>query len=87
MKAFELRAKTRDELLDQLSGLYKELFNLRMRHASQGLPNPLRIRSVKREIARVRTILREAELGKTKLLQPKQSQTKTKEKKGKEHND
>jgi len=78
MRVFELRGKTRDELLDQLHGLYKELFNLRMRHASQELPNPLKIRSIKREIARIRTILREDELGKIKVLQPKQSQTKTK---------
>ncbi len=82
MKAFELRNKTRDELFSQLNGLYKELFNLRMRHASQEIPNPLKIRLIKRDIARIRTILREDELGKTKLLQPKQSQTRTKEKKG-----
>ncbi len=82
MKAYELREKTRDELINDLNGLYKELFNLKLRHASQELPNPLKIRSIKREIARIRTILREDELGKIKLLQAKQSQTKTKEKKG-----
>ncbi len=82
MKAYELRGKTRDELINDLNGLYKELFNLKLRHASQELPNPLKIRSIKREIARIRTILREDELGKIKLLQAKQSQTKTKEKKG-----
>lgn len=82
MKAYELRGKTKDELINDLNGLYKELFNLKLRHASQKLPNPLKIRSIRREIARIRTILREDELGKTKLLQAKQSQTKTKEKKG-----
>ncbi len=82
MKVFELRNKTKNELLDQLNGLYKELFNLRMRHASQELPNPLRIRTIRREIARIRTVIRESELGKTKLLQPKQTQAKTREKKG-----
>lgn len=82
MKAYELRGKTRDELINDLNGLYKELFNLKLRHASQELPNPLKIRLIRREIARIRTILREDELGKTKLLQAKQSQTKTKEKKG-----
>lgn len=82
MKAFELREKTRDELINDLNGLYKELFNLKMRHASQELPNPLRIHIIKREIARIRTILREDELGKIKLVLPKQPATKIKEKKG-----
>ncbi len=82
MKAFEMRNKTRDELLNELNGLYKELFGLRMRHTSQGLPNPLKIRTIRREIARIRTILRESELGKTQLLQPKPTQTRSKAKKG-----
>lgn len=82
MKAYELRGKTRDELIDELNGLYKELFNLKLRLASKELTNPLKIRSVRREIARIKTILCEDELGKIKLLQAKQSQIKTKEKKG-----
>jgi large subunit ribosomal protein L29 len=82
MKAFDIRAKTRDELIDQLNGLNKEYFNLRIRRASQELPNPLRMRSLRREIARIITILREDELGKTKLLQPKKIEAKAKPKKG-----
>ncbi|MEO0129728.1 MAG: 50S ribosomal protein L29 [candidate division WOR-3 bacterium] len=82
MKAYELREKSREELIEILNGLYRELFNLRIRHASQQLPNPVRLRIIKKDIARIRTILREDELGKRKLLQPKQVQTKTKAKKG-----
>uniref|UniRef100_A0A7V0Z4M7 Large ribosomal subunit protein uL29 n=1 Tax=candidate division WOR-3 bacterium TaxID=2052148 RepID=A0A7V0Z4M7_UNCW3 len=82
MKVYELREKSREELIEMLNGLYRELFNLRMRHASQQLPNPLRLRIIKRDIARIRTILREDELGKRKLIQAKQVQTKTKAKKG-----
>ncbi len=82
MKVYELREKSREELIDMLNGLYRELFNLRMRHASQQLPNPLRLRIVRRDIARIRTILREDELGKRKLIQAKQTQIKPKSKKG-----
>ncbi len=82
MKAYELREKSREELIEMLNGLYRELFNLRIRHASQQLPNPLKLRMIKRDIARIRTILREDELGKRKLIQAKQVQTKTKAKKG-----
>uniref|UniRef100_A0A7C6EFS8 Large ribosomal subunit protein uL29 n=1 Tax=candidate division WOR-3 bacterium TaxID=2052148 RepID=A0A7C6EFS8_UNCW3 len=82
MKVYELREKSREELIEMLNGLYRELFNLKMRHASQQLPNPLRLRIIKRDIARIRTILREDELGKRKLIQAKQVQTKTKAKKG-----
>jgi len=59
MKVYELREKSREELIEMLNGLYRELFNLKMRHASQQLPNPLRLRIIKRDIARIRTILRE----------------------------
>lgn len=80
MKVFELREKTRDELTDMLNGLSRELFNLRLRRGAQELPNPLRLRSLRREIARIQTILREDELGIKKLLQP--GKTTTKPKKG-----
>lgn len=82
MKVYELRGKTRDELINDLNGLYKELFNLKIRHASKELPNPLKIRTIKREIARIITILREDELGRIKLLKEKRPQPKTQEKKG-----
>jgi len=78
MKVFELREKSREELIDLLNGLNKELFNLRLRRGSQELPNPLRLRVLRRDIARIKTILREDELGKIKLLGAKKSTAKSK---------
>ena len=78
MKVFELREKTREELQDILNGLHKELFNLRLRRGAQELPNPLRLRTLRREIARVRTILHEDKLGVKKLLEPKKIAPKAK---------
>ena len=62
MKANELRDKTTAELEAQLTSLKKDLFFLRMQHATNQLDNPLKIQTVKKEIARVKTILREREL-------------------------
>ncbi|KPL14574.1 hypothetical protein AMJ74_03100 [candidate division WOR_3 bacterium SM1_77] len=78
MKVFELREKTREELRDVLNGLHRDLFNLRLRRGAQELPNPLRLRSLRREIARIQTILREDELGIKKLLEPKKIAPKAK---------
>lgn len=78
MKVFELREKSRQELTDLLDGLYKEIFNLRIRRGAQELPNPLRLRTIRRDIARVRTVLREDELGIRKLLEPKTVKSKGK---------
>lgn len=71
MKASEIKQKTKQEIIDELNNLYKELLHLRLRRASRELPNPLRLRSIRRDIARLRTILRENELGKIKLLEAK----------------
>lgn len=57
MKAAELRAKTKDELKEQLLQLRKEAFNLRFQRASGQLENTARVRQVRREIAQVKTIL------------------------------
>jgi large subunit ribosomal protein L29 len=54
-----LRAKTHDELVDQLTSLKKEQFNLRFQRATQQLENPGRVRIVRREIAVIKTILGE----------------------------
>ena len=62
MKANELREKSTEELQAQLLTLKKDLFFLRMRHATNQLDNPLKIQTVKRDIARVKTIIREREL-------------------------
>jgi large subunit ribosomal protein L29 len=59
MEASDLRAKTLDELKDQLARLRKEAFNLRFQAASGQLENTSRRRAVRRDIARVKTILGE----------------------------
>ena len=59
MKAQEIRAMTTEELNAKLAELKKELFNLRFQHAINQLENPHRIEDVKRDIARVMTILHE----------------------------
>ncbi len=62
MKATELREMTDVELNKQLKDLKAELFNLRFQHAINQLDNPIRIEAVKKDIARVKTIIRENEL-------------------------
>jgi large subunit ribosomal protein L29 len=59
MAATDIRAKTADELKDQLLSLKKEQFNLRFQRATQQLEKPARVREVRREIARIKTILTE----------------------------
>lgn len=59
MTAVELRTKTVDELRETLLGLKKEQFNLRFQKASGQLENTARVRQVRREIARIRTVLHE----------------------------
>ena len=78
MKVFELREKTRDELVDLLNGYHKEIFNLKLRRGAQEIPNPLRLRTLRRDIARIMTILREDERGTKKLLEVKKPKRKTK---------
>ncbi len=58
MKSADLRTKTVDELKDSLLSLRKEQFNLRFQKASGQLENTARVRQVRRDIARVKTILR-----------------------------
>ena len=59
MKATELRTKTSEELETMLKDLKTELFNLRFQHAINQLDNPHRIADVKKDIARVMTVIRE----------------------------
>ena len=59
MKATELREMTDVELNKQLKDLKAELFNLRFQHAFNQLDNPIRIEAVKKDIARVMTVLAE----------------------------
>ncbi len=59
MKSADLKTKTEDELKDTLLGLRKEQFNLRFQKASGQLENTARTRQVRRDIARIKTILRD----------------------------
>lgn len=59
MDATDLRGKTPDELRDALKDLKKEAFNLRFQQATGQLENTARMRAVKRDVARVNTILNE----------------------------
>jgi len=59
MKPAELREKTNEELLQQYNELKQELFNLRIQRETKQLANPKRIRMVRKDIARILTILRE----------------------------
>jgi large subunit ribosomal protein L29 len=59
MKANELRAKSVDELDKELLELLKAQFSLRMQHATQQLGDTTQLRKVRRDVARVRTLLRE----------------------------
>lgn len=61
MKASEIKEMTLVEMNNKLSDLRKELFNLRFQHAVNQLDNPMRIKAVKKDIARVKTFIREQE--------------------------
>lgn len=62
MRANEMRELTDEELQQKLRDWKQELFNLRFQAATGQLDNPMRIREVKKSIARAKTILREREL-------------------------
>ena len=64
MKASEIRSMTPEQLNEKLVGLKKDLFYLRMQHATNQLDNPLKIRETKHDIARVKTIIREQQIAK-----------------------
>ena len=66
MKASEIRKMSEAELNEKLVSLKKDLFFLRMQHATNQLDNPLKIAEVKREIARVKTIIREQQIAAAK---------------------
>ena len=61
MKAKELRAMSVADLEAKVSELKKDLFFLRMQHATNQLDNPVKIAAVKKDIARINTIIREKE--------------------------
>ena len=59
MRASDVRAKTEDELAEQLDNLGREIFNLRFQRANGQLENTTRVRRVRRDIARIKTVLGE----------------------------
>ena len=59
MKAADVRAMTEDQLTDELLKLKKEQFNLRFQKATGQLEKPSRVREVRRDIARIKTIMAE----------------------------
>ena len=61
MKASNVRELNNEELAAKLVDLKKELFNLRLSHATGQLSNPLALNNVKKDIARIKTVLRERE--------------------------
>ena len=62
MKVNEIRAKTSSELANLEAELKQELFKLRFQNATNGLDNPMKIKNTKKDIAKIKTILREREL-------------------------
>ena len=63
MKAQEVRELSLDELHTKEHELVEELFHLRLRRATSQLPNPMKVRQTKRDLARVKTALRERRAG------------------------
>lgn len=62
MKAKEVKEMTADELKLKLTSLKEELFNIRFQLATGQLDNPMRVKDVRKNIARVKTVMRENEL-------------------------
>ena len=62
MKINKIKEMSSPELEKELSELKTELFKLRFSHATHGLDNPLKIKEVRRDIARIKTVLRKREL-------------------------
>jgi len=69
MKAFELRELDADELVEKLDEAKEELFNLRFQMATNQLDNTARLRQVRREVARISTVIREQEIAAWQRLQ------------------
>lgn len=67
MKVDELREKSVEEIQKEVLELKKELYRLRFQHATTNLENPLRLKEVRRNIARAKTLLREKEIAQVKM--------------------
>lgn len=73
LKLQQMREMTKDELHQKMLDLIDERFNLNMRRSIKALDNPLRLRQIRREIAKINTVLREDELNIRKLAEQKTS--------------
>lgn len=73
MKPSEIRNMTEDEMKRTLASLRDEYFKLRLRRSSEELPNPLRLRTIRRDIAKVLTILKENESKKASPVEKSQN--------------
>jgi large subunit ribosomal protein L29 len=69
MKADHIRDMTRDEVLQRKTEIEEELYNLRLRKRSKELDNPLRMRTLRRDLARIETVLHEDDLGVRRLAE------------------
>jgi large subunit ribosomal protein L29 len=67
MKATDIRNMTVSEIEARIEEIQEELFHLRFRHGNHGVDNPLRLRFLHRDVARLKTALKEHELGIAKL--------------------
>jgi large subunit ribosomal protein L29 len=76
MKKATLKDLTKEELIQKKEELEEELFNLRMQKTSKDLDNPLKLRIIRRDIARINTMLREEELGRRVLATPEERKIK-----------
>ena len=65
MKVNEIRNMTNDELNAKLVSLKTELFNLRFQHATGNLANPMMLNTIKKDIAKIKTVLTEREIAKS----------------------
>ncbi|MFQ5956591.1 MAG: 50S ribosomal protein L29 [Candidatus Brocadiales bacterium] len=73
MKSAEIRAKSREEVLEELVGCERELLNLRIQWQAGELKNSAQYAKTRRDIARIKTVLREIELGINKKLRSKET--------------
>jgi large subunit ribosomal protein L29 len=78
MKSEQIRDMTTDEVLQRKAEIEEELFNLKLLKSTKELSNPLKLRTLRRDLARIKTILREDELSLRKLSQVRREPTVTK---------
>lgn len=76
MKKAILKDLTKEELIQKKEELEEELFNLKMQKTAKDLDNPLKLRIIRRDIARINTMLREEELGRRALATPEERKIK-----------